>query len=54
MTFPAGGSSPSPSACVRHSFLHVRHPGPRRAALTHGASYWTAWYSLRLAWGHAG
>jgi hypothetical protein len=25
----------------------------RRAALTHGASYWTAWYSLRLAWAHA-
>jgi Domain of unknown function (DUF427) len=34
---------------VRHSFLLVRHPGPRRATLTRGASYWTAWYSLRLA-----
>jgi len=39
---------------VRHSFLLVRHPGPRRAALTCGASYWTAWYSLRLAWVYAG
>ena len=25
-----------------------------RAALTRGASYWTAWYSPRLAWVHAG
>jgi hypothetical protein len=31
-----------------------RHPRPRRVALTRGASYWTAWYSLRLAWVHAG
>ena len=38
---------------VRHGFLLVRHPGPPRAALTRGASYWTAWYSLRLAWVHA-